>query len=1264
MSRRSWLFVFSALVAACVVLVAGCTPGDSGSSRREARVETVARTTHALSYATNAIAYWPFDNAATDAVGGYELSLAGGLGYGGGLFGQALALDGDANKYASRPGDDAAFDLGASDFTVQVWVRFATTAGQQTLVEKFLGPAGPGWTLEKLADDTLHFYALPTAIMTSAPIGFVAGSWNQIVLRRTGTLFEILRNGAVVASTNGADPVPDSAQPLLVGRREGLQLNPVNGSLDEIAVFGRALSNAEIANLYNGGTGRPVATNVTVAPAVTNVAPRAGVAFGAGGGIGTSTTFTWALQTNASGGSINASTGAYTAGPTPNVVDVVRATDDAGNTATANVNVGAGVSITPSAPAAVAPQASLQLTAAGGSGGGYTWSFVTNASGATVSPAGLYKAGSTPNVTDTVRVTDALGNTATVSVPVGAGVAITPAAPTVAPRQGITFTATGGSNSGFVWTLVQNQSGAQLLGNVYTAGATGSKTDRVRVTDSLGNTTTADITVGPQLAVSPASTSSAPNGSVSFSTTGGSGVIASWAFVTNASGGSINAAGVYKAGPTGSVTDTVRATDSLGNQASATITVGAGVSVTPAAPSVAPRGPIAFSATGGSGAGYTWSLLTNSSGASIDSGTGAYTAGPTGSKTDVVRVTDSLGNVRDVSVTVTVGVSIAPPAPAAPPLGSVQLTATGGSGAGFTWSVTANASGGSVSAAGLYTAGPTGNVADTVQVTDSLGNTASVSVSVGGGVSINPAAPTTPPRGAIAFLVTGGSGAGYTWAFVTNASGGAINAATGAYTAGPTGTVTDVVKVTDSLGNTKSVSVTVTAGVSISPTTVTLAPLGTAAFAAAGGSGAGYTYAVTTNLSGGSVVAATGAYKAGNVGSVTDVVTVTDSLGNKASANVTVTKAVAVTPIATNVAPRGAASFAASGGAGGYTFSLATNASGGNVTASSGAYTAGAKGSVVDVVRVTDQNGAVTTASITVGPQITISPTPAHAPPLGKLTLVAQGGAGFGYVWELAATASGGSLDTVTGEYVAGPTANSIDTVRVSDGLGNVAILGISVGDGIAITPGTSAVPPRGGIAFAATGGSGSGYQWKLAANASGATIDAATGKYVAGAKGNVTDIVEVTDEVGGKTTSSIEVGAGLTMTPDQATVVAGGTLTFAVAGGSGAGYAWSLETDASGGKISPEGIYVAGTTGGVDVVLVKDDLGNEVRANVTVRTDVPPPGGYASPGGYGATPPAHADDNACGCRVVGTSTTQTSALGLGAALALALAARRRRARA
>lgn len=1251
---------FSSFVC-LVLLLLGCRGDEPSSTQRGAT--RVARTTQALAFATNALAYWSFDGAATDAVGGYDLGLAGGAGYAGGIFGQALALPNDATKYASRPGDDAAFDFGASDFTVQVWARFDDTAGQQALIEKLVGPLGPGWSLEKLANQSLQFHAAPTVVVTSAPIAFQANTWNQIVVRRTGSLFEILRNGLVVASASGADPVPDTASPLLVGRRDGLELNPVNGRLDEVAVFGRALSDTEVGNLWNGGMGRRVATGVTVSPAATNVSPRGTAQFTAAGGIGTATTYTWSLQTNASGGNIVAETGAYTAGATPNVVDVLLATDAAGNTATANVNVGAGVSISPGAPASITPQGTLQLTATGGTGP-YTWSLPTNASGGTVSAAGLYKAGTTGSVTDTVRATDALGNVAEVNVPVGAGLAISPAAPTVAPRQSVTFLATGGSGSGLVWTLAQNESGATLAGSVYKAGNTGSKTDRVRVTDSLGNTTTTDITVGPVLAVTPKTSTSPPKGSVQFSITGGSGTVASWTIPTNNSGGTIDAAGVYKAGPTGGVTDTVRATDSLGATANATVTVGASVSVTPAAPTVAPRGPIAFSATGGSGTGWVWSLATNSSGATIDAATGAYTAGSTGSKTDVVRVTDSLGNVKDVNVTVGAGVSIAPATPAAPPLGTVQLTATGGSSVGYTWLVTSNASGSSINASGLFAAGPTGNVSDTVQVTDSFGNTASVSVSVGGGISVNPAAPNTPPRGSVAFVVTGGSGMGYQWSFVTNASGGTIAAGTGAYKAGATGNVTDVVKVTDSLGNTKNVSVTVGAPASISPTSASVAPLGTASFAAAGGSGAGFTFTVSTNASAGSVNATTGAYKAGPTGSVTDVVTVTDSLGNSATASIAVSKAIALLPGTISVAPRGAASFSATGGAGGYTFSIQSNASGSNVAATSGAYTAGSKGGVSDVVRVTDTNGATATGTVVVGASLTVTPSPANAPPLGKIAFQASGGSGFGYVWELATSGSGGQLDTATGEYTAGETANTIDTVRVTDSLGNVALVGVSVGNAIAITPGTGAVPPLGGITFSATGGSGAGYAWTLEQNASGATLDAATGAYKAGSKGNVVDVVSVTDEVGGKTTATVEVSAGITISPETATVSAGDTVTFSVRGGSGEGWAWSLDPGPSGGRVGADGIFVAGTRAGVDVVVVKDNLGNEARANVTVLGGTSStPGGYGTPGGLGAAPTRPADD-ACGCRVVGAARGPWATgrlLPLGLLLGL-LAARRRRA--
>lgn len=61
--------------------------------------------------------------------------------------------------------------------------------------------------------------------------------------------------------------------------------------------------------------------------------------------------------------------------------------------------------------------------------------------------------------------------------------------------------------------------------------------------------------------------------------------------------------------------------------------------------------------------------------------------------------------------------------------GTLQLAAIGGFGT-YTWSETANPSGGSVSGAGLYTAGSTSNVVDTVQAQDSLGNLITININV------------------------------------------------------------------------------------------------------------------------------------------------------------------------------------------------------------------------------------------------------------------------------------------------------------------------------------------------------------------------------------------------------------------------------------------------------------------------------------------------------------------------------------------------------
>lgn len=72
------------------------------------------------------------------------------------------------------------------------------------------------------------------------------------------------------------------------------------------------------------------------------------------------------------------------------------------------------------------------------------------------------------------------------------------------------------------------------------------------------------------------------------------------------------------------------------------------------------------------------------------------------------------------------------------------------------------------------------------------------------------------------------------------------------------------------------------------PGTSLITPNGRVNFAASGGTGP-YSYAVTTNLSGGSVDPASGAYLAGPHGLVTDVVTATDSLAATAMATVKIT---------------------------------------------------------------------------------------------------------------------------------------------------------------------------------------------------------------------------------------------------------------------------------------------------------------------------------------------------------------------------------------
>src|SRR5205814_9228657 len=120
-----------------------------------------------------------------------------------------------------------------------------------------------------------------------------------------------------------------------------------------------------------------------------------------------------------------------------------------------------------------------------------------NLSGGSIAAAsGLYRSGSTAGVVDEVQVTDSLSNNATADVQVLA-VTISPNPAYVAPGATQTFTATGGTGTGYIWSLNSSPSGGSITprSGVYTAGATANVVDVVYVTDSWGNNATADVHV-------------------------------------------------------------------------------------------------------------------------------------------------------------------------------------------------------------------------------------------------------------------------------------------------------------------------------------------------------------------------------------------------------------------------------------------------------------------------------------------------------------------------------------------------------------------------------------------------------------------------------------------------------------------------------------------------------------------------------------------------------------------------------------------------
>ena len=803
---------------------------------------------------------------------------------------------------------------------------------------------------------------------------------------------------------------------------------------------------------------------------------------------------------------------------------------------------------------------SQSLTAGGGSGAGFVWTVIgLPADGITATPNGatLTISGNPTNpanISFTASVKDGAGNTSgpfnytiaaynPISIP-ATNPASLPSNTTINAAYTGTITATGGSGSGYTWTVTGLSDGLSSTNTGGTLTITGTPTTastvtfNVSVKDSSGSSTgpiAYTITVNSVLtlpATNPATlpgnatTGTAYTGTITASGGSGTGYVftvtglPSNGISSAASAGTLTISGTPTT--TGPVTFSVSIKDSFGNTAGpiAYTIIVYNPLVLPANPGTLPlTGTVnaaytgAIVATGGSGSGYTFTVTGLSDGLTSASTGGTLTISGTptsaSSVTFQASVKDSAGNsAGPITYTVNIYNPLTLPAtiPSTLPgnatfgvLYNGTVTASGGSEAGYVWTVTGLpnlglsyiASGGVLVISGTPT--NAGTVTVTVSLKDSIGDTAgpfTYTINAYNPIALPAPNPGTLPSSATVsvlytgtIVASGGSGSGYTFT-VTGLSDGLTSATSGntlTISGTPTSasTVTFNASVKDPLGNTAgptTYTVNVYAGLtlpapnpaSLGPGTINAAYSGTVTVG--GGSGSGYVWTVTGFPANGLNYTTNGATLT-ITGTPTSTTAVSFNASVKDSANNTtgpITYTIPVNNSLTLPAPNPntlpskaytgqnySGTIVAQGGSGsGYVFTVTglsdglTSSSSGNTLTISGTLTS--VSTVTFMVSVKDSAGnsagPITYTTSVYNPLIlNRNPNAFPEATVGYLyngTLTVSGGSGSGYVWNVTGFTGGGlnySTNGATLTVSGAPTSTTTVTfsASVTDSAGN-----------------------------------------------------------------------------------------------------------------------------------------------------------------------------------------------------------------------------------
>ena len=205
------------------------------------------------------VSYWSFDqssikgNIVEDLWGTNNGIIMGGARVTTGKAGEALDFDGTDDHVDC--GDGASLNI-TNSITVEFWINPRNGAVNGHVVSKGQWGAGGYWVQHggALANETnfIYFYAQNVYQGGIAPKDTTTvNTWQHIVVTYDGASIKAYKDGVLVNSEVANDIIKPSSRKLMIGKYAAANLNYFNGILDEIRLYNRALTAAEVQQNYS-----------------------------------------------------------------------------------------------------------------------------------------------------------------------------------------------------------------------------------------------------------------------------------------------------------------------------------------------------------------------------------------------------------------------------------------------------------------------------------------------------------------------------------------------------------------------------------------------------------------------------------------------------------------------------------------------------------------------------------------------------------------------------------------------------------------------------------------------------------------------------------------------------------------------------------------------------------------------------------------------------------------------------------------------------